>query len=212
MVQGGIYYSGKCLSAGSMTRASAILATSPDLLQDQQELKKQIDNKLVSYLRVLPFQGGATGTYRHLSRAIREKSHAAVVGLLLSKNALTSLTPVQIEKLYEKIPDAIEDRLLRSKMVEALTWCLKERGKLHALKLAAGKLNDTPLMLWVIKNAPQWNTTQLMECGWKEAARFGNVSGVRLGLGRYVCAPLHRKIWVEAGPNLHIAMPLCMSV
>ena len=193
-----------------MTRAAAILATSPDLLQDQHELKKQIDKKLVSYLRVLPFRVGAS--YRltdSLSRAIRHKSSAAAVGLLLTKDALTSLTPVQIERLYDEIPGAIEDKLLRREMVTRLTWCLKERGKLQALKLAAGKLNDTSLMHWVVKNHPKWDMTQLRDWGLKEAVRFGNVSAACIVLGGYVCPPVHSKIQFEVAC---IALSVVLSV
>jgi hypothetical protein len=178
------------LRAGFKKRAAAILATKEDLTQDPQLFKKEIDKKLVAYLRVLRFN--CNGTYRlthSLNRAIRLKSPAAVMGLLCTTDLSTLLTPTQAEMLYEEVPLAIEDRMVRREMVMRLTWCLKEQGKLQALKLAAGKLNDPTLMLWVIKHFPKWDPIKLRDWGLVPAVRFGNMAAARLLLGRYVLAP-----------------------
>ena len=177
--------------AESLQKAAAILATSTDSLQDPQELRKQLDKKMVSFLRVLHLRNGAYYLHASLGTAIKLKCPAAVVGLLCTRSALTTLTPKQIEALYNLIPTAIESQDIRRAVFMNLTTCLNERGKFQALNLAAGKLNDDSLTLWVLKKLPTWTWSQLRDWGVAPAARCGSMEPLRALLGRYV---LHLKL------------------
>ena len=170
--------------AESLKKAAAILATSTDSLQDPQELKKQLDKKMVSSLGALQFRNGAYYLQASLISAIKLKCPAAVVGLLCQGSALTTLNRTQIESLYNLIPTIIESQDIRKALFMSLTTVLKERGKFQALSLAAGKLNSSSLTLWVLKKMPTWTWSQLRDWGIAAAARCGSMGSLQLLLSR----------------------------
>jgi hypothetical protein len=153
-----------------------------DLLHNPEDLKKAIDMKLIAYLRVLPFHGSNAACHltSSLNRAICLNSPAAAMGLLRTvSNPSSHLTPTQIEMLYEEIPLAIQDLMVCREMVMRLTWCLREHGKLLALKFAAGKLDDATLLMWLLKSFPTWEPVKLRDWGLVTAIRFGNLAATQ---------------------------------
>jgi hypothetical protein len=176
-------------SAEIIKRAAAMLGTPADLLQDPLQLRRQIEQKLFCYLRMLPFRRDQYSLFRELRRTISLKSPGALLGLLCTEPC--TLSGYHVETLFWDVYEKAGDQHTRRGLVKCLANGLRGQGNCQALYIAAGKMNDKHLVVWLLQHMANWTKPQVRDYGLTGAVKCGNMEVICLllgVLGRYVLA------------------------
>ena len=115
-----------------------------------KEISYACDHALCSYLWILRFAYPSHLFVHSLNQAIQLGSLAAVQALLSHPQACAYLNEDEANKLYLAANSMKLPPSQCSLMLKQLVSALKPLGRLRALCLAAGPLNDKELLLWVL--------------------------------------------------------------